>query len=282
MTMTANAEHDPRLTWRLVDKRPEDIAMPADGEHLPRSWAWGSATGHGIRVCVVDSGIEEGHPLVGSLAASWEVVKADDGEHSVRETEARDLFGHGTACAGIIRRTAPDCELTSLRILGENLSTTGAVLLTGLRWAIEQDFDVINLSLSTTRLKYAEALHSLSDEAYFRRAVIVSSAHNSPVESFPWRFSSVISVGSHAEDDRDLYLYNPRPPVEFFAAGQDVEVAWLGGTTIRCTGNSFATPYIAGLCARILSKHRRMQTFQLKNALYLSAANVRVDSGGTQ
>ncbi|HEX5567233.1 MAG TPA: S8 family serine peptidase, partial [Streptomyces sp.] len=53
-----------------------------------------------------------------------------------------------------------------------------------------------------------------------------------------------------------------------------VSVPWLGGASIRTTGNSFATPYITGLCARILSAHPRMTAFQLKNALYLSAANV--------
>jgi subtilisin len=267
------------LSWGLRDKRPEDIVVAADGEGVSPSWAWQGASGQGIRVCVVDSGVEEGHPLVGPLAGSWEVVAGSAGL-VVRETEALDCFGHGTACAGIIRRAAPDCELTSVRILGERLSTTGDVLLAGLRWAIRQRFDVINLSLSTSRAQYLEELRALADEAYFARTVIVASAHNAHVESFPWRFSSVISVGSHAEDDPDLYLYNPQPPVEFFGPGQNVEAAWLGGTTVRSTGNSFATPFVAGLCARILSKHRRMTVFQLKNALYLSAANVRTGTGG--
>lgn len=62
--------------------------------------------------------------------------------------------------------------------------------------------------------------------------------------------------------------------MEFFGPGQNVTVPWLGGRTIRTTGNSFATPYVAGLCAQILSAHPRMTAFQLKNALYLSAANV--------
>jgi subtilisin family serine protease len=151
------------------------------------------------------------------------------------------------------------------------------MLLAGLRWAVGQNFDVINLSLSTTRVRFTEELRALTDEAYFRRTVIVASAHNMPVESFPWRFASVISVGSHhEEDDPELFLYNPQPPVEFFAPGQNIPVAWLGGVTIRSTGNSFATPFIAGLCARILSKHPRMTSFQLKNTLYRSAANVRV------
>jgi hypothetical protein len=54
-------------------------------------------------------------------------------------------------------------------------------------------------------------------------------------------------------------------------------VAWLGGTSITSSGNSYATPFIAGLCARLLSSRPRLTPFQLKNALYLSAANVRVD-----
>jgi subtilisin len=200
----------------------------------------------------------------------------------VVESDAGDSCGHGTACAGIVRRTAPDCDIYSVRVLGRNAAGTGDMLLTGLRWAVQQGFDVINLSLSTTRARFTEELRALADDAFFRRTVIVASAHNTPVESFPWRFASVISVGSHREDDSELYLYNPTPPVEFFAPGQNVVVAGLGGGTVRSTGNSFATPYIAGLCARILAKHPRMTTFQLKNALYLSAGNVYLGSGGTR
>jgi subtilisin len=95
-----------------------------------------------------------------------------------------------------------------------------------------------------------------------------------PVESFPWRFSSVISVGSHEEADPFTYYYNPAPPVEFFARGLEVDVPWLGGGTLRCTGNSFATPHVSGLCTLILSKHPELTPFQLKSVLYLVASNV--------
>ena len=269
------------LTWRLTDRVPDDLAHAADGEQVTPAWAWGGSTGRGVRVCVVDSGVEPDHPMIGRVDGSWAVMD-DNGVPTVLASEPGDACGHGTACAGIVRRTAPDCELYSVRVLGGNASGGGGTLLTGLRWAIQQNFDVINLSLSTTKPRFVEELRALADEAFFRRTVIVASAHNTPVESFPWRFASVISVGSHHETDPELYLYNPAPPVEFFAAGRNVEVAWLGGKTIRSTGNSFATPYIAGLCARILAKHPRMTTFQLKNTLYLSAANVRVDTGGAR
>ncbi len=102
------------------------------------------------------------------------------------------------------------------------------------------------MSLSTTKRQLGDTLHDLVDAAYFKRTILVASAHNMPVESFPWRFSSVISVGSHEEDDPLLFYANPNPPVEFFARGVDVDVAWLGGGTLRATGNSFATPSISG------------------------------------
>jgi subtilisin family serine protease len=174
-----------------------------------------------------------------------------------------------------VRALAPQCEVISVRVLGAGYTGSAAVLLAGLEWAVEQGFDVINMSLSTTKKQYVDRLHELADAAYFKRTMLVASAHNLPVDSFPWRFASVISVGSHEEADPYLLYANPSPPVEFFARGLAVEVAWLDGGTITATGNSFATPHVAGLCALILSKHPELTPFQLKSALHLTAANVQ-------
>jgi subtilisin family serine protease len=97
------------------------------------------------------------------------------------------------------------------------------------------------------------------------------------VESYPWRFSSVISVGSHEETDPLAYYFNPSPPVEFFARGLELDVAWIEGSTLRVTGNSFATPHITGICALILSKHPDLTPFQLKSVLSLTANNSAVN-----
>src|SRR5262249_47965251 len=228
----------------------------------------------GVRVCVLDSGIEVDHPLVGTVQHSVAASRAADDAIVVEEDEAGDLCGHGTACAGIIRSLAPDCELTSVRVLGAGYSGSGDVMLAGLAWAVDQGFDVVNMSLSTTKKQFVDRLHELADRAYFRRTMLVASAHNMPVESFPWKFASVLSVGSHEEPDPYAYYYNPNPPVEFFARGLNVDVAWLGGGTLRCTGNSFATPHLTRLCALILSKHRDLTPFQLKSVLHLTATNV--------
>ena len=73
--------------------------------------------------------------------------------------------------------------------------------------------------------------------------------------------------------DPEALAYNTSPPVEFGARGLDVDVAWTGGTTIQASGNSFATPHVAGMAARILSKHPGLTPFQVKAVLHAVADN---------
>lgn len=84
----------------------------------------------------------------------------------------------------------------------------------------------------------------------------------------------MISVGSHEVDDALVFFYNPAPPVEFFARGAGIEVAWLGGGRMRSSGNSFATAHISGICALIAAKHPDLTPFELKSVLCLTADNV--------
>jgi subtilisin len=257
---------------------------PADSERLrsalaagvTRAWAFAGASGAGVRVAIVDSGIAP-HPLVGTVDGAVAVaIDEDDDEIRIEPDGGEDVCGHGTACAGIIRALAPACELHAVRVLGANARGSGRRLIAGLEWAVDERFDVINLSLSTAKAAHVGDLHALADRAYFQGTMIVASAHNMPVESFPWRFASVVSVGSHDAPDPYAFFYNPHPPVEFYARGVDVDVAWSGGGTMRSSGNSFATPHISGLIALIRSKHPGLTPFQIKSVLYQTASNVDV------
>jgi subtilisin len=274
-------DHFPGLpAWSAATSRmtPEPFPVAAQAE-VTREWAWGGADGSGVRVCVVDTGVDPTHPSIGTLDGSYLAGAGPDGESTVSECEPIDLAGHGTACASVIRTIAPGTGLTSVRVLTDGKAGSGAALLAGLSWAIDEGFDLINLSLSTTRSRFQPALHELADRAYFRRCVLIASAHNMPVTSFPWTFSSVISVASHDETDSMVHYYNPAPPAEFYARGVRVPVAAPGGRAVRSTGNSFAAPHITALCALILSKHRWMTPFQLKSVLYLTARNIASPQG---
>ena len=206
--------------WSLPKDAVDRIALRGEWpERVTRAWALEGSTGKGARVCILDSGVEAGHPLVGDLESAVAISMGENDEIVAEEDTEGDVSGHGTACAGIVRALAPDCSISSVRVLGSSFTGSGAVLLGGLRYAVEQGFDVVNMSLSTTKKPFASVLHELADSAYFKRTVLVASAHNMPVESYPWRFSSVISVGSHEEPDPLTFFANPNPPVEFFGRG---------------------------------------------------------------
>jgi len=240
---------------------------------LTREWAWGGATGKGVRVGIIDSGLENDHPHLRGRVVENVTVEIGDGEPEVVNDGAVDMFGHGTACGAIIVGLAPEVELVSIRVLGPDLRGKGSAFAAGLEWAIERGLQVCNLSLSSKSESLYPIFHDLADRAYFQGTALVSAANNVPAPSYPSLFSSVMSVAAHAEPDPYRLYYNPSPPVEFGAWGVDVPIAWKDGGTTVATGNSFAAPHVAGLVALILSKHPGLSPFEVKAILASVADN---------
>jgi subtilisin family serine protease len=241
---------------------------------VDRTWALSGSNGAGTRVCILDTGIDADHPDVSPIERSVAVVPDEQGYAQVVDDHGGDVFGHGTACAGIVRSIAANTAITSVRVLGPNNKGKGAAILAGLRWAIDEGYDVVNLSLASTSERTRAFLYGLTDNAYFGRSVVVASAHNLGVESWPWRFASVISVGSHDGADPLELFANPQPPVEFFARGVEIRVPWMGGGHMTVSGNSFAAAHVSGLCALVRAKHPKMTPFEVKTVLQLMASNV--------
>ena len=242
-------------------------------------WAWGGSQGSGMRVAVIDSGIEHDHPALEGCVQGGVVVEYDETveyDHRIEpEPDPQDMAGHGTACAGIIHSIAPAAQLYSVRVIGSDMRGRGIQFAAGLDWAIDNDMQVVNMSLSTSKQEYFALLHELADDAYFKNMVLVSAVNNIPSPSFPSLYSSVISVAAHEEKDAFTFYYNPSPPVEFGAPGIDVRVAWNNKQYITSTGNSFAAPHIAGIVALIRAKHPDLTPFQIKTVLWACTANTR-------
>jgi len=237
---------------------------------------WQGRTGRGVRVAVVDSGIDSEHPdLKGKVKESVEVV-AEDGQLDFRPSTSGDQAGHGTACAGIITSIAPDVDLYSVKVLGPTGAGSGDMFMVGLDYAIKEKFQVINLSLGTTKRDYFAPLHDLLDRAYQSGCIVVSAANNLPYPSYPSIFSSsIVSVVKRAGGDPFNFGYRYGQVIELVAPGVEVKTTWPGGGYRQLTGNSFACPYVVGIIALLLEAHPKLTPFQVKAILYTIAQRNR-------
>src|ERR671935_2559148 len=87
----------PLPAWSLPKDAVDRIALPTEWpERVTREWAWGGATGEGVRVCILDSGVEADHPAVGGLDSAVAIGRGEGDEIVVSDDEGGDLCGHGT------------------------------------------------------------------------------------------------------------------------------------------------------------------------------------------
>jgi subtilisin family serine protease len=233
---------------------------------------WRRSTGRGVTVAIIDSGIDTGHPdLQGKVMESVE-ARAEGNKVVFAASEGGDSAGHGTACAGIIARIAPDARFSSIRVLGAGGLGDGQVFLAGLEYAVKRRYKVINLSLGTTKPQFFSPLHDLLDRAYQAGCIVVAAANNLPQPSFPSVFSSsLISVIKSTGTDPLNFGFRYGEVIELTAPGVNVRTAWPGGGQRDLTGNSFACPHIAGVIALLLETYPNMTPFQVKSALYAIA-----------
>ncbi|HEX8653506.1 MAG TPA: S8 family serine peptidase [Pyrinomonadaceae bacterium] len=233
---------------------------------------WEGRTGRGVRVAVVDSGIDDKHPaLKDRIKGSVEAV-VQGGKISFQPSTSGDAAGHGTACAGIILDVAPDADLYSVKVLGANASGSGDMFLAGLDYAIKQKMQVVNLSLGTTKPEYFGPLHDLIDRAYHAGCIVVAAANNLPQPSFPSIFSSsLVSVIKREGGNPLNFGYRYGEVIELVAPGVQVRTTWPGGGYRQLTGNSFACPHIVGVIARIMEAYPDLTPFQVKTILYAIA-----------
>ncbi len=239
---------------------------------VDRETAFGGTDGRGVRVALIDSGVERAHPALGNRLGRSMVVEIEDAEaFVVDDPRAIDVAGHGTACAGIVHAIAPGAELVSVRVLGPNNRAKGIAFAAALDWVIGEGIGIVNLSLSSRSEALYGVFHDLADRAYFANTLLVCAANNVPGPSYPSLFAAVVSVAAHDIPDPSVWFYNPSPPVEFGAYGVDVDVAWREGSRIRATGNSFAAPHLAGYAALIRARHPAATPFEIKAMLAATA-----------
>jgi subtilisin len=227
-------------------------------------------TGKGIKVAVLDSGVEAAHPALQGLTLADDLAVLE-AEFSLTITRGggQDMFGHGTAVASIIHQMAPDAQIGSFRVLGSHLRSRTAIISEGVRQALDRGYQVLNCSFGCGRDEHVLHYKNWIDEAYIKGRHIVAACNNHDFlkREWPGHFPTVITAYFTSCDRPEQFFYRPGSLVEFAARGQDIEVPWFGGGRKKVTGSSFSAPHLTGLLARLLSRHPGLSPLQAKALL---------------
>lgn len=239
--------------------------------------------GEGIKIAVLDSGIDLTHPMLAGLVLEDDVVVVDAGSRlSVEAGNGEDVYGHGTAIAGILRQLAPAAKIGSFRVLGEKLRSRTMIIREAARLALDRGYHILNCSFGCSREDHVLFYKDWIDDAYLRGRHVIAACNNLDFmkREWPGHFPTVITVNFTRCERPDALFFRTGQLVEFAARGEDIEVPWLGGGEKKVTGSSFAAPHAAALLARLLSHAPALSPLSAK-ALLQQLAQPWVDPAQT-
>ena len=241
-------------------------------DKLRRALAEGE--GDGVKVAVIDSGVDVTHPYLQELGLTLDddIAIEDDGlQLKVVEDTRLDVFGHGTAVSWTVRKVAPKARVGSIRVLGTNNTARDAGICEGVKVAVERGYRVLNCSFGSRSVAKLAMYKDWVDMAYLKGIHIVAACNNDyyNLTEWPGHFPSVITVNmARSPDELDKFYYKPGALVEFASRGCNVKLPWKDGRVLEQTGSSFAAPRVAGLVARMLSVYPDLSPLEVKSALH--------------
>ncbi|MFA7343542.1 MAG: S8 family serine peptidase [Terrimicrobiaceae bacterium] len=234
--------------------------------------AMAAGTGAGVRVAVLDSGIEISHPDFSGRKLRDDCVVAEDGTLSAITGDGSDAYGHGTAVAGMIWKIAPEAEIGSFRVLGAKLGARTAAVALAAQKAVDLGYHVLNCSFACGLAAHLPIYKEWLDRAYLAGAHVVAASDAVSQPEWPAHFPQVIGVSSAGTGIPGEMQRVARGLVEIAAPTENALLPWKGGGHRVLTGSSFAAAKVSGLVARILSAEPGLDALQLKALLRRAAS----------
>jgi subtilisin len=271
-----------------IENQPSAQAetIPAGVQQVNAPQAWGYSQGKGIRVAVVDTGIDFNHPdLKPNYVGGTSFVPG--------APPPMDDHGHGTHCAGTIAAAiegtnvvgvAPLASLYGVKVLDQNGSGQFSWIIAGIDWCIQNGMHVVSMSLGGPSAP--NALKTMCDTAWNRGLLLVAAAGNSGLQipvppatssvGFPAKYRNVIAV-SAIDSANVIAAFSSRgPEVDMCAPGVNVLSDRVGGGTTVMSGTSMACPHVAGVAALAWGSHRFSNNEQIWNLLASTVDNLGV------
>jgi len=236
VTVKVHAEFSDQIPWGV--------------ESLGGTRLWRKGYGKGVRVAVIDTGIDRNHPdLRGQVKGRIHLVKGKIG-------------GHGTHVAGIIAAAmnnrgivgvSPQAELYDVKAFKANGTARLFDIIRGIDWSIQNRMQVINMSFGMPEA--SEALRRVIKKAHAAGIKMVASAgNNGGAVEYPARFPQVISVGALDQNGKLAEFSSRGKGLSVRAPGVKIYSTWPGGRFRTLDGTSMAAAHVTGLTALKLAK----------------------------
>lgn len=221
---------------------------------------WTVTKGQGIKVLVIDTGYTD-HPDMGSGVLTSSCKSFVEGE-----TAIEDKNGHSTHVCGIIGArdndvgvvgVAPECEIITAKVLGSDGLGTFTGIRNALIYATQIKPHVINMSLGSHMDD--DKIHELIKELHSMNIPIIAASGNDSAGNsvaYPGKYPEVICVTAFDKKGNAASFNSTGPETDFSAPGVDIYSTWLNHDYVQLSGTSMAAPFITGLVALLLAKHR--------------------------
>ncbi len=247
----------------------------------------GNVDGTGVKVCIIDTGIDYTHPdLDANYKGGYDFVDDD--------SDPKDGNGHGTHCAGIVGAedngdgvigVAPHVSLYSVRALNSWGQGQDSDIIAGIDWAIDNGMDVISMSLGGG--DFSDTFNDAVNRAYNAGIVVVAASGNDGkgTISYPAAYDNAIAVGAIDSDHNLADFSNYGPEQEVVAPGVDiystmptysVTLTWLYGYSQnydKMSGTSMACPMVAGVVALILAANPSLTPAEVRDILHTTSVD---------
>src|SRR3989344_855276 len=287
---------------------PDDPVLPFLDDALPQHSipsAWQSGfTGKGVKIAIIDSGIDATHPML-----SGKVIASQD---FTGEGTANDFYGHGTHVAGIAAGTnangalyngaSPDALLLNARVLNSQGVGTTSGVIAGINWALDPDSnpatddaaDIINLSLGTTSSDPEHPLNKAVEAAADAGIIVIAAAGNcgdaasGSCGTFkgvtaPGNSPRAITVGAVDESNVPAAFSSHQTftsttgtyiKPDVVAAGTNVNSSYIANSYRSLSGTSMSTPIVSGFAALLLESNPSLTPQQVKELIESSAIDL--------
>lgn len=231
-----------------------------------------SGDGRGVKVALLDSGVERLHPEFKNAAFADDLCfTMSKSGNAPADAGGTDFFGHGTAVAAVLLEIAPATTIGSFRVLGGEAYGRDEIIRRAALEAIARGYQIIHCSFGASGSPFTVmSFKSWIDAAYLAGVHVVAACNNGgpSIRVWPAHFSSVVAVDSNPHVPPNRIKRRTGSIVEFLAQGQRPRpLPWRNQSTRMISGTSFSAPVATGLMARILSIHPQLHPDQMKMAL---------------